>query len=1297
MSQFTHRGPESDCLFEAHYDHPESARTCDGCDHDRLVSRQPRVSNDPHIHYGLIASSNKVMKHGQTRDSYARKYGILCFEMEAAGLMDRFPCLVIRGICDYADSHKSKQWQEYAAATAAAYAKELLSVIPISITRASQKAKEVLDSNIPSSDIVRFLALSNRPEWSITHKEFSPYNIFDRLSDYDQDRTCRDYLRKRCPHTTYWILENERFISWFRGEGHPCLWLTGKIGSGKTLVTSTAIDYMIQESKKSGELVAHFFYTHSNRDRLKASHLFESYIKQMLGHLDSMKKPCPPRVRDSIKQLCCPKRNPPTTREIIDEIFFPFCELLPRTTYVADGIDECDPKEVIETLKTFREVTLRHGTKVLISGREDLDVAQFVSGCIKMTMSENDTRRDIRRFIEWKIEEKMWERELTKDQSLLQDVKSKLNGNAERMILWVNLQLEALWEECFTDTDIRNALANLPKDLAETYNRCLARIDKKYRPFTRKILPWAFAIDTSTGCIDWGNIVPARELLKSCSNLVTRDIYDQIFLVHYSVRQFLESQKNDDWILSARFEMNKSRLDLGELCIHHLSSSTYSRAAEASNANSRKVDMAPVMRKLSWTIPFLSKPEPLQISWPPMLSRASTTRETPSFFNFARDQWAPLTSELTSDSEYWNEFQTLALEPNLSWKIHPWEPLGESLNSHFCGLLGWAIAYRHYALLDLLLSLQNPKPRSDIFNVPIYHNDNLPPLHFASRMGDLKIVQRLLRVCDPRQKDINGRTALHHIAELGFSEIVQLLCTSKIPLAGKDRNGETALHVAARKGFEDKVQIMVGLGADTNMKDNLGRTALSIAVEEGHQSAVKVLASGGADINLRYQSKRTVLHIAAENDDGQMVQVLVELGADINARNIHKQTATCILASHKGLDGPTLERFVKEGMFAFLRSSSPLRVNASALQAMVCLGVDINATDPTSRCLLELAAGTGNETAIKFLLSQIKPGPGLSKEAGEKSLHTAAKNGHEGVVKLLLARGDIDSNTQSLFGLDTPLHVAVENRHLGVVKLLLERQDVNLSQISISTGHTPLSLAAQNGDEEMVQLLLDGGDIDLNPSIDHEAHTPLSVAAEYGHEGVVKILLGRPDVDINPGSGRLHHPLSFAALNGHEGVVKLLIEKEGIDLNPRFGQGFSPLSLAAWKGHAGVVRLLLEKDGIIHNPGFDQRYHSLPLAAESGHEEVVELLLKRKDIDLNSTFGKRHTPLSIAARNGHEAVVKLLLDREEIDINHQVGDDTAMSLAKKMGHEGVVKLLHHKALIEYHKVVKRIDDSRPES
>jgi hypothetical protein len=104
--------------------------TRDNCSSSRLVRRYPRAGDDPAIHYGLIASANQVMKYAGTRDKLAHELGIMCFEMEAGGLMDNFPCLVIRGICDYADSHKNKQWQGYAAATAAAYAKELLSFIP---------------------------------------------------------------------------------------------------------------------------------------------------------------------------------------------------------------------------------------------------------------------------------------------------------------------------------------------------------------------------------------------------------------------------------------------------------------------------------------------------------------------------------------------------------------------------------------------------------------------------------------------------------------------------------------------------------------------------------------------------------------------------------------------------------------------------------------------------------------------------------------------------------------------------------------------------------------------------------------------------------------------------------------------------------------------------------------------------------------------------------------------------------------------------------------------------------------
>jgi nucleoside phosphorylase/tetratricopeptide (TPR) repeat protein len=120
---------DADLLFSPSYHHI-NGESCEECDKEQLVKRQPRESNAPHIHYGLIASGDQVMKDSDTRDRLAQEHGILCFEMEAAGLMDELPTLVVRGICDYCDSHKQKQWQGYAALVAAAYAKLLLSAVP---------------------------------------------------------------------------------------------------------------------------------------------------------------------------------------------------------------------------------------------------------------------------------------------------------------------------------------------------------------------------------------------------------------------------------------------------------------------------------------------------------------------------------------------------------------------------------------------------------------------------------------------------------------------------------------------------------------------------------------------------------------------------------------------------------------------------------------------------------------------------------------------------------------------------------------------------------------------------------------------------------------------------------------------------------------------------------------------------------------------------------------------------------------------------------------------------------------
>jgi nucleoside phosphorylase len=152
-AKFT-RPTQEDCLFQAEYDHVVSD-TCMNCDRSRLVPRPPREHQEPVIHYGLIGSANQVVKDGRRRDQLARDLGICCVEMEAAGLMNDFPCLVIRGICDYADSHKNKEWQGYAAAVAAAYAKELLLVVAIDQINRTPTARDTLaDSGKRMSTVI---------------------------------------------------------------------------------------------------------------------------------------------------------------------------------------------------------------------------------------------------------------------------------------------------------------------------------------------------------------------------------------------------------------------------------------------------------------------------------------------------------------------------------------------------------------------------------------------------------------------------------------------------------------------------------------------------------------------------------------------------------------------------------------------------------------------------------------------------------------------------------------------------------------------------------------------------------------------------------------------------------------------------------------------------------------------------------------------------------------------------------------------------------------------------------------
>ena len=138
----------TDRLYLATYDHRGSTEaTCMAvCDSNETVPRPPRSEHDDEttIHYGLVASANQLMKDANIRDKLSEEEDVLCFEMEAAGLMDQFPCMVVRGICDYSDTHKSDAWQGYSAMAAAAYARDLLAKITPNKVIAERKLGEIL-------------------------------------------------------------------------------------------------------------------------------------------------------------------------------------------------------------------------------------------------------------------------------------------------------------------------------------------------------------------------------------------------------------------------------------------------------------------------------------------------------------------------------------------------------------------------------------------------------------------------------------------------------------------------------------------------------------------------------------------------------------------------------------------------------------------------------------------------------------------------------------------------------------------------------------------------------------------------------------------------------------------------------------------------------------------------------------------------------------------------------------------------------------------------------------------------
>ncbi|CAG7561893.1 unnamed protein product [Fusarium equiseti] len=377
--RFSHPGVSNDFLYLAKYPHVKDNPTCEECDHSQTVPREERGETDPTIHYGTIASGSQVIKDSKKRGQIEKSLGALCVETEAAGLQD-FPSIVIRGICDYADSHKNDIWQFYAAAVAAAFAKELLSFMPSSRVQQLDPIPQLI-SNL--------------------------YTVHEAC--YDSENVGSS---PRCEANTR-VRIQQNIKQWADDEtGESFLWLVGPAGTGKsTLIRSVADSF-----HEANRLVAGYFFKRGEQGRNDTNRLFSTLAVQLADAIPSFKNSLRASLGDTDKDSIDKKDLRFQFEKLLNT---PIQGLLPSRTneapriIVLDALDECErPDNLLRALAFISEICNNSrtlGFRVLLTSRPDTRIINafepLIQGGVIRKLQlhrvfSEDTKDDIRLYLE---------------------------------------------------------------------------------------------------------------------------------------------------------------------------------------------------------------------------------------------------------------------------------------------------------------------------------------------------------------------------------------------------------------------------------------------------------------------------------------------------------------------------------------------------------------------------------------------------------------------------------------------------------------------------------------------------------------------------------------------------------------------------------------------------------------------------------------------------------------------------------------------------------------------------------
>ena len=1142
--------------------------------------------------------------------------------------------------------------------------------------------------------------LWNEPSNRIEERPHTRQMILDWLTSIDFVNDKDERREHLSLGSGEWVLSHHMYTKWKDAVKSDVLWITGKPGSGKSVLSTVVSDELSNIKVNSSERpVIEFLCKASVPDRSNYKVILTHFLREAVLHRQQVV----PEIESLYEREGALGRKPSVRdlEQTLPDAFSAFSNIY----LVIDGLDELEEKDRLTLLKFLSAAMTktRSFLKIIIFSKHFVLEHKILAEYDNLRIDGGANGSDIENYISRKLAEMNpdWE------EGLEDMVKAMLLKRADGMFLYVRLMVNRLAGD-LTKDEIVQRLLSLPKDLRAAYEANLKRIltqaDEEDGRLICRILLWlanarrplkkeelleALSVEIGASYIkDSERRRTDRDFTKRCAELVKVQEDGCYHLIHESLRDYLVDLKDgmpQEVQLYCRMQSQAGRT-LGNTCLTYLLLSqfegTHFEAPEELKSLKEKNPFLDYAAKFWGT----HLQHTIDSDYGDLYRTFLNSKHTFSLsiqVLFFEDEEAPSPESFTRLHmlAYFGLTELATLEQNLKTLRRDvdsvgFTPLDWALRNQKVDMSMWLLSSdfasgsdctslaRRYSVMHFAVILRS----TELLTFALEKNfdvnargakDGYTPLMLAAEFGFDELVQILLRHgSDPNIVAARGKNALMVATERANYGLASSLIARTSDLDVQDSDGLSALHFAASNGNLEIVTCLLQRGArllNTSVAD-WSRTPLHNAVEGDHVNVVRELLEYDGNSEVCCEAGFRPIHLAAMNNSSKAAKLLLQRGADLNTRTQNGRHALHLAACNGNnefiedlLQGQDDVNIVDDD-----RSYTPLHYAASRGHLSVCVlllkrGADVNALDSKNQTPFHLSISEGFTEVAKLLLTW-NSSPAMPGKAGALALHYAAKSGMWELIRPLLSAGADPMACQDAG--KTALHIAATKKQTRFIDELFLSVDELPVTYTVDPNpfdnrhRTPLHRAAQKGTLEVIAILQEkGAKIDL---IDDSSNHAIHYTAYHGSLSVFNHLFSEKFLNLRGYYGRTL--LCSSVLMGHKEIALRLLDLNA-DTEIADEGGNTPLLVAAGRCNEELCYTLIERGANPHvsSPMGDTLLH---LASENGDLDLIKFLIK-SNCDPNAINVRGETPFLCSVWSNKLEIVEYYLENAGVNVNQE--------------------------------------------